>query len=86
VLAKSLRRQDVLGSAYKDYEYTAALKSYAKQPYAADLKPAFKTAMHWMQTGINNLGIDAEVCRIANRPMEAVRLQRIEQRIQECFG
>lgn len=85
VLAKSLQRQDVLGSAYKDYEYTVALKSYAKQHPSANLKSAFANAMHWMQTGINNLGIDAEVCRIANRPMETDRLQTIEQRIQECF-
>jgi hypothetical protein len=49
------------------------------------LKSAFENAMHWIQTGINNLGIDAEVCRIANRPIEANRLQMIEQRIQECF-
>jgi hypothetical protein len=85
LLAKSLRREDVLGSAYKDYEYTTELESYARKNPAVDLKSTFENAMHWMQTGIRNLGIGAEVCRIANRPMEADRLQTIEQRIQECF-
>lgn len=86
VLAKSLCRQDVLGDAYNDYEYTAALKSYIVRQSVVDLRPTFENAMHWMQVGIANLGAGAELCRIANRPIETDRLQTISLRIRECFG
>lgn len=85
VLAKSLRREDVLGKACKDHEYTVALKSYAQRHPAIDLKSTFETSMAFMQAGIRKLGIEAEDCRMANRPTEKDRLQVIERRIQECF-
>jgi hypothetical protein len=85
VLARSLRREDVLGKAYKDHEYTAALKSYTRLHPAVDLKSTFETAMAFMQAGIRKLGIEAEDCRMANRPIEKDRLQAIAQRMQACY-
>jgi len=86
LLAKSLHREDVLGKAYKDHEYTAELKSYAQRHPEVDLRSTFENATKWMQVGIRKLGIEAEDCRMANRPMEQHRLQANERRIQECFG
>lgn len=86
VLEKSLCRRDVLGDAYKDYQYTAALKSFISRHPAVDLRPTFENAMHFMQVGIASLGAGAELCRIANRPIETDRLQTIALRIRECFG
>jgi hypothetical protein len=86
LLAKSLHREDVLGKAYKDYEYTAALKSYAQRHPELDLRSTFENATECIQAGIRKLGIEAEDCRMSNRSMEKHRLQATERRIQECFG
>jgi hypothetical protein len=85
LLAKSLPRDDVLGDAYKDYEYTVALKEFAKQNPAFDLKSTFETSMKWIQSGIRKLGVDAENCRISNRSLEKKRLQAMEHRIRDSF-
>jgi hypothetical protein len=86
LLAKSLHREDVLGIAYKDHEYTAELKSYAQRHPEVDLRSTFENATECIQKGIRKLGIEAENCRMSNRPMEKHRLQANERRIQECFG
>lgn len=86
VLALALDRSDVLGKAYKAYEYTEAIRSFALRNLSVPLKSTFQKAITTMSKGIQEIGVDAEECRIANRPIERDRLLSIAQRFQECFG
>jgi len=86
VLVLSLDRSDVLGKAYKAYEYTEAMRSFALRNLSVPLKSTFQKAITIMNRGIQEIGVDAEECRIANRPIERDRLLSIAQRFQECFG
>jgi hypothetical protein len=86
VLALSLDRSDVLGKAYKAYEYTEAMRSFALRNLNVHLKSTFQEAITIMNRGIKEIGVEAEQCRIANRPIERDRLLLIAQRFKDCFG
>jgi hypothetical protein len=50
------------------------------------MQAVFEKAYDYMEQGIQDLGIDAEKCRIGKRPIEEYRIQNIKQRMQRCFG
>jgi hypothetical protein len=82
----SLDVREVLGIAYKHYEYTNALKAYANKTSNDGLRHTFEDALESMQQGIQDVGVEAELCRIADRPMERDRMAETRKRIHEIFN
>jgi len=82
----SLNPDDVLKGAYKHHEYTTAVKTFAAANQSIPLRAQFDRALRSMKKGIARIGVEAEMCRIANRPIERDRLATAESRLQECFG
>lgn len=84
--SENISPADVLGNVYKHHEYTAALKSLVGRRKAPGLKHAFHRAINWMMRGIREIGLDAETCRTAHRPMDRHRIDLIRQRMDVCFA
>lgn len=80
--------EGVIGDAYKHYEYTDTLKKYVAAHPCNRLRRTFEVAMGEMKTGINEIGVTAESCRIgkSNRRFERDRIQKNEMRIADCFA
>jgi hypothetical protein len=79
--------EDVLGAAYKHWEYTEALKAFAKANSSVALRSGFDRAVATMKQGIKTIGIDAEPCRLAGRPpMQVDRIELAEKRIEEALS
>jgi hypothetical protein len=82
----SLDVREVLGTAYKHHEYTDALKEYATKTSKTVLRRPFEDALEHMAQGIQEIGVDAELCRIADREMERDRIAYAKKRVQDIFN
>lgn len=83
--ALSLDRSEVLGHAYKHYQYTDALRKYVAERPSPRMLEAFEHALDVMQKGIAEIGVEAETCRMINRSIERNRLELAKVRVAEIF-
>jgi predicted HAD superfamily phosphohydrolase YqeG len=82
----SIDADHVLGAAYKHFEYTDALKKFARSNAAMPLRSGFDHAIVAMKEGIEAIGIEAETCRmIGLPPMEPDRIDAAERRVREAL-
>ena len=77
--------QKVLGSAYKYQEYLSALRRFAEAHREIDFRRVFNRAFSCAQDGIRSLGIEAERCRISDRPIDFHRLDFARERVTQCL-
>ena len=81
----SLDPRQVLGKTDGHEGYTQVLKDFAVKNPQIKLSAAFEQALWVLQLGIAEVGVEAEQCRIANRPMEHDRIQKVKQRLTAIF-
>jgi hypothetical protein len=80
----SLDVAQVLGAADKQQEYTDALRKLRSNK-REDLRLAFEHAVSEMVESIQEIGVDAETCRVNDRPMSRDRLKIARQRIHDAL-
>lgn len=85
LLCEGINPDDVLGEAYKHFEYTEALLEFGRTSEAKGIHKVFMNALTVMENGIRSIGIDAEACRIGNRGIETDRIAQVCKRI-DAFG
>jgi hypothetical protein len=81
----SLDLRQVLGTADTHDEYTDALNDYASRTSNNKLRQTFEGALAMMEQGVQEIGVEAEMCRIADRAMDRDRIARARVRIQDAL-